>query len=129
MDIEMITVKNILPVEDNPQDVELTLKALEEHGLADRVASVDDGVEALDYLYRRGKFENRPAGNPIVVLLNNKMPQLNGLEVLKTIKTDERLKTIPVVVLTSSGETPDLIDFYKRGANAYVVSLSISPSS
>jgi CheY-like chemotaxis protein len=121
MDIEIITVKNILLVEDDPQDVELTLKALEEHGLANRVAVVDNGAEALDYLYRQGKFETRPAGNPVVILLDNKMPQLNGLEVLKTIKTDARLKTIPVVALTSSGETPDLIEFYKHGANAYVV--------
>jgi len=121
MDVEIITVKNILLVEDDPQDVELTLKALEEHGLANRVAVVDNGAEALDYLYCQGKFENRPAGNPIVVLLDNKMPQLDGLEVLKAIKTDVRLKTIPVVVLTSSGETLDLIEFYKHGANAYVV--------
>ena len=121
MDIEIITVRNILLVEDDPQDVELILTALEEHGLANRVAVVENGAEALDYLYRQGKFETRAAGNPIVVLLDNKMPQLDGLEVLKTIKSDERMKTIPVVMLTSSGETPDLIEFYKQGANAYVV--------
>ena len=121
MDIEIITVKNILLVEDDPQDVELTLKALGEHGLARRVAVVDNGAEAVDYLYRRGKFETRAAGNPMVVLLDNKMPQLDGLEVLNTIKADERLKTIPVVVLTSSDETRDLIDFYEHGANAYVI--------
>lgn len=121
MDIEIITVKNILLVEDDPQDVELILKALGEHGLANRVAVVDNGAEALDYLYRQGKYQTRAAGNPIVVLLDNKMPQLDGLEVLKTMKADERLKTIPVVALTSSGETRDLTDFYQHGANAYVV--------
>jgi CheY-like chemotaxis protein len=113
--------KNILLVEDDPRDVELTLAALEEHHLANKVAVVENGVEALDYLYRRGKFETRPGGNPILVLLDNKMPKVSGLEVLKTIKTDPHLKVIPVVVLTSSRETPDLIEFYKHGVNAYVV--------
>jgi CheY-like chemotaxis protein len=108
-------------VEDDPGDVELTLAALEENNLANKVAVVNDGEEALDYLYRRGKFKMRSGGNPIVVLLDNKMPKVNGLEVLKTIKADEDLKTIPIVVLTSSRETPDLIEFYKHGVNAYVV--------
>ena len=101
--------------------MELTLAALEEYHLANKVAVVDNGAEALDYLYRRGKFKTRAGGNPIVVLLDNKMPKVNGLEVLKTIKADEHLKMIPVVVLTSSRETPDLIEFYKHGVNAYVV--------
>ncbi len=121
MDTEMVRIKNILLVEDDARDVQLTLAALEEHHLANKVAVVRDGAEALDYLYRRGEFKTRAGGNPIVVLLDNKMPRVNGLEVLKTIKTDEHLKVIPVVVLTSSRETPDLIEFYKHGVNAYVV--------
>jgi CheY-like chemotaxis protein len=102
-------------------DVKLTLAALEESHLANRVAVVENGQEALDYLYHRGKFEMRSSGNPIVVLLDNKMPKVNGLEVLKTIKADEHLKIVPVVVLTSSREAPDLVEFYKHGVNAYVV--------
>jgi CheY-like chemotaxis protein len=121
MDSEKINIKSILLAEDDPRDVELTLAALEENHLANKVAVVGNGEEALDYLYRRGKFKMRVGGNPIVVLLDNKMPKVNGLEVLKTIKADEHLKTIPVVVLTSSRETPDLIEFYKHGVNAYVV--------
>src|SRR3984893_5364225 len=113
--------KTILLAEDDAGDVELTLSALEENHLANRVAVVNNGEEALDYLYRRGKFRMRGGGNPILVLLDNKMPKVNGLEVLKTIKSDERLKLIPVVVLTSSRETPDLTEFYKHGVNAYVV--------
>jgi CheY-like chemotaxis protein len=121
MDTEAVNIKNILLVEDDPRDVELTLAALEEHNLANRVSVVDNGAEALDYLYRRGKFKTRDGGNPIVVLLDNKMPKVSGLEVLKTMKADEHLKSIPVVVLTSSRETPDLIEFYEHGVNAYVV--------
>jgi CheY-like chemotaxis protein len=121
MDTEIRSIKNILLVEDDPQDVELTLAALEEHHLANKVAVVRDGAEALDYLYRRGEFKTRAGGNPIVVLLDNKMPKVGGLEVLKTIKADAHLKMIPVVALTSSRETPDLIEFYKHGVNAYVV--------
>jgi CheY-like chemotaxis protein len=121
MDTEITNIKNILLVEDDPRDVELTLAALEEQHLANKVAVVGNGAEALDYLYCRGEFKMRAGGNPIVVLLDNKMPKVNGLEVLKTIKADEHLKVIPVVALTSSRETPDLIEFYKHGANAYVV--------
>jgi len=121
MDSQSINIKNILLVEDDPADVELTLQALEDNHLANRVAVVENGEEALDYLYRRGKFKMRSGGNPIVVLLDNKMPKVNGLEVLKTIKADEHLKIIPIVVLTSSRETPDLVEFYKYGVNAYVV--------
>ena len=121
MDNEFINIKNILLVEDDPGDVELTLSALEDNHLANRVAVVENGEEAMDYLYRRGKYKMRSGGNPIVVLLDNKMPKVNGLEVLKTIKADELLKIIPVVVLTSSRETPDLVEFYKHGVNAYVV--------
>jgi CheY-like chemotaxis protein len=114
-------VKNILLVEDDPRDVELTLAALEEHHLANKVAVVGDGAKALDYLYRRGEFKTRVGGNPILVLLDLKMPKVNGLEVLKIIKADEHLKIIPVVVLSSSRETPDLVECYKHGVNAYVV--------
>ena len=113
--------KNILLVEDDPRDVELTLAALEQRQLANKVFVVNDGADALDYLYRRGKFDRRSGDDPIVVLLDNKMPKINGLEVLKIIKADEILKVIPVVVLTSSREMPDLVEFYKHGVNAYVV--------
>jgi CheY-like chemotaxis protein len=121
MDTEMVEIKKILLVEDNPQDMELIMAGLEENHLANQVAVVRDGAEALDYLYCRGKFQTRPPGNPILVLLDNKMPKVSGLEVLKIIKMDESLKAIPVVALTSSRETPDLIEFYKHGVNAYVV--------
>ncbi|HSY17705.1 MAG TPA: response regulator [Candidatus Acidoferrales bacterium] len=117
----MRNIKNILLVEDDLKDVELTLAALEEHHLANAVFVVHDGAEALDYLYHRGKYAARAPGNPVVVLLDNKMPKVTGLEVLKLIKGDEQLKMIPVVVLTSSREAPDLLEFYKHGVNAYVV--------
>jgi CheY-like chemotaxis protein len=121
MDSKMIETKNILFAEDDEGDVELTLAALEENHLAHKVAVVSNGEEALDYLYRRGKYKTRVAGNPVVVLLDNKMPKVTGLEVLKIIRADEDLRTIPVVVLTSSREMPDLVEFYKYGVNAYVV--------
>jgi CheY-like chemotaxis protein len=121
MDTKTTNVSNILLVEDDPKDVELTLAALEEHHLANKVTVVRDGEKALDYLYRRGSFETRAGGNPILVLLDLKMPKVNGLEVLKIIKADEHLKAIPVVVLSSSRETPDLVECYKHGVNAYVV--------
>ena len=121
MQSENRSIKNILLVEDDPRDVQLTLDALAEHNLANKVFVVHDGAEALDYLYHRGKFTDRAPGNPVVVLLDNKMPKVSGLEVLKIIKADPKLKTIPVVVLTSSRETPDLIEFYQHGVNAYVV--------
>jgi CheY-like chemotaxis protein len=117
----MAELKRILLAEDNPKDVELTLTALEEHNLANEVVVVNDGAEALDYLYRRGKFAMRAKTNPAVVLLDLKMPKMDGLEALRTIKADERLKTIPVVILTSSREEKDLVETYKLGVNAYVV--------
>jgi CheY-like chemotaxis protein len=116
------TINNkIVLVDDDPQDVKMTLAALEESHSANDVDVVSDGAEALDYLYHRGKFQTRPDGNPILVLLDNKMPKVSGLQVLKTIKADEYLKLIPVVAFTSSRETKDIIEFYKHGVNAYVV--------
>jgi len=114
-------IKNILLVEDDPRDVELTLNGLAEYNLANKVVVVRNGEEALDYLYRRGSFEARTGGNPVVVLLDIKMPKITGLEVLRAIKADEQLKMIPVVVLSSSRETPDLTECYRIGVNAYVV--------
>jgi CheY-like chemotaxis protein len=121
MNTEKLDIKKILMVEDDPRDVELTLAALEEHHLANQVAVVRDGAEALDYLYSRGKFKARAEGLPVLVLLDLKLPKVSGLEVLKIIKADEHLKIIPVVVLTSSRETPDVAECYRHGVNAYVV--------
>jgi len=117
----MEDLKRILLAEDSVKDVELTLTALEEKHLANKVDVVRDGEEALDYLYRRGPFQSRPGGNPAVVLLDIKMPKVNGLEVLRQIKSDEKLKTVPVVVLTSSREEQDMVESYRLGVNAYVV--------
>jgi len=117
----MAELKRILLVEDNPNDVELTLKGLKEHNLANEVVVARDGVEALDYLYRRGQFADRSQGNPAVILLDLNLPRIDGLEVLKKIRSDDQLKLVPVVVLTSSREERDLMEAYKLGANAYVV--------
>ena len=117
----MEPIHSILLVEDNPQDVELTLAALGEHHLANEVVVATDGEEALDYLHRRGRFKLRTDGNPAVVLLDLKMPKVDGLEVLREIKQNERLRNIPVVMLTSSREEQDLIRSYGLGVNAYVV--------
>jgi len=117
----MVDLKTILIVEDNPQDVELTLEALSTHNLANNVIAVGDGVEAIDYLTYKGKFESRIKGNPSVILLDIKMPRMDGIEVLEYIRADEKLKMIPVVMLTSSREEPDLVKCYKLGVNAYVV--------
>jgi CheY-like chemotaxis protein len=114
-------IKRILLVEDNPKDVELTLAALGEHNLANEVVVVRDGAEALDYLFARGKYLMRSGNSPAVVLLDLKLPKVDGLEVLHSIKTDPHLKTIPVVMLTSSREEKDLVESYKLGVNAYVV--------
>jgi CheY-like chemotaxis protein len=114
-------LKRILIAEDNPNDLELTLAALAENHLANEIVTVRDGAEALDYLYARGAFANRPAGAPAVVLLDLKMPKVDGLEVLKQIKGDPRLHTTPVVMLTSSAEEADLVRSYELGVNAYVV--------
>jgi CheY-like chemotaxis protein len=111
----------ILLVEDDPNDVELTLSALAENGLANEVFVARDGEEALDYLYRRGAYASREEGNPIVVLLDLKLPKVDGMEVLERVKADPHLKSIPVVVLTSSREEQDLVKCYNSGTNAYVV--------
>ena len=111
----------ILLVEDDPKDVELTLTALEEYNLANEVIVARDGEEALEYLYSRGKFKTRSNDNPSVMLLDLKLPKVDGLEVLKQIKSDEKLRMIPVVVLTSSKEEKDMVASYRLGVNAYVV--------
>ena len=114
-------LKRILLMEDNPKDVELTLAALDEHNLANEVVVTRDGAEGLDYLYMRGQFQMRANGNPAVILLDLKMPKVDGLEVLRQVKSDPGLKTIPVVMLTSSREEKDLVLSYNLGVNAYVV--------
>jgi CheY-like chemotaxis protein len=108
-------------VEDDPRDVELTLTALEEYNLANEVVVVGDGEEALDYLNCRGAFKMRAPDNPAVMLLDLKLPKVDGLEVLREVKNDERLRLIPVVVLTSSREEKDMVASYKLGVNGYVV--------
>lgn len=117
----MNTLKRILLVEDSPKDIELTLTALAEHRLANEVVVVRDGAEALDYLYRRGAFRDRPNGEPAVVFLDLKLPKVDGLEVLRQVKTDAQLRRLPVVIVTSSREEPDVARSYELGANAYVV--------
>jgi CheY-like chemotaxis protein len=117
----MDVLKRILLAEDDPKDIELTLAALSDHNLANEVAIARDGVEALDYLYRRGSFAQRPPGNPVVIMLDLKMPRLDGIQVLRQLKADEHMRLIPVVVLTSSRESLDLEDCYWLGVNAYVV--------
>ena len=111
----------ILLVEDDPKDLELTLTALEEYNFANEVIVARDGEEALEYLYSRGKFMTRSSGNPSVMLLDLKLPKVDGLEVLKQIKSEEKLRMIPVVVLTSSKEEKDMVASYRLGVNAYVV--------
>jgi CheY-like chemotaxis protein len=108
-------------VEDDPKDVELTMTALEGYNLANEVIVAHDGEEALDYLYRRGIYSTRSNDHPAVILLDLKLPKIDGLEVLRQVKSDDNLKIIPVVVLTSSREEKDLVSSYKLGVNAYVV--------
>jgi len=118
---DMDKLGRILMVEDDPKDVELTMTALEDYNLANEVVVTGDGEEALDYLYSRGKYQSRSSDNPAVILLDLKLPKVDGLEVLKQIKSDAKLKVIPVVVLTSSKEEKDMVASYKLGVNAYVV--------
>lgn len=114
-------LKHILLVEDDPTDVEFIMTGLAENNLANMVFAVQDGAEALDYLYYRGKFADRTDGEPVVILLDLKLPKIDGLEVLRQIKTDEKLKCLPVVILTSSNEDQDIAEGYKLGANSYIV--------
>lgn len=111
----------ILMVEDDPKDVELSMTALEDYNLVNEVVVARDGEEALDYLFCRGKFQDRSSDNPAVILLDLKLPKVDGLEVLREIKSDAKLRLIPVVVLTSSKEEKDMVTSYKLGVNAYVV--------
>ena len=117
----METIGRILLVEDDPKDTELTMTALEEYNLSNEVVVATDGEEALDYLYYRGKFQRRSGENPAVMLLDLKLPKIDGHEVLQRVKADDNLKMIPVVVLTSSREERDMLSSYKLGVNAYVV--------
>lgn len=117
----MPLTKPILLVDDNLNDIELALNALKRNNLGDNVVTARHGGEALDYLYRRGTFAGREGHDPVVVLLDLKMPKVDGFEVLQAIKADEKLKTTPIVMLTSSKEEADLINCYRLGVNAYVV--------
>jgi CheY-like chemotaxis protein len=114
-------LKPILLVEDNPKDLELTLLALEKTNLANDVVTVRDGAEAVDYLFRKGIYSQRQSGNPAVVLLDLKLPKIDGIEVLEMIKAEPTLQTVPVVMLTTSREERDLTRSYKLGVNAFVV--------
>ncbi len=114
-------IKKILIVDDSPKDVELAISALREKNLANEVIVAEDGEEALDYLYRRGNYADYEKGNPAVILLDIKMPKMNGIELLKHIKADPEFQYIPVIMVTSSREEKDLIESYKLGANSYVV--------
>ena len=117
----MAPLKRILLAEDNAHDVELTLAALEEYNLANEVVVVHDGAEALDYLFHRGKFATHANGLPVVVMLDLKMPKVDGLQVLQQMRNDPKLKHVPVVMITSSREEQDLVRSYQLGVNAYVV--------
>lgn len=117
----MSLLKRILLVEDSVEDAELALKALADHHLANEILHLRDGAEALDFFYRRGEFTGRTNGQPAVVLLDLKMPRVDGIEVLRQMKGDPDLKMIPVVIMTSSREERDLVESYRLGVNAYVV--------
>jgi CheY-like chemotaxis protein len=117
----MIDLRTILLVEDNPKDLELILEALAENNLANRVTVVRDGVEALEYLRYEGNYGLRKQGDPAVILLDIKMPRMDGIEVLEAIRSDDKLRRLPIVMLTSSREEPDLKRCYELGVNAYVV--------
>ncbi|MBI5646897.1 MAG: response regulator [Ignavibacteriae bacterium] len=117
----MTLLKNILLVEDNTKDIELTLAALKNRGLLNRVVTARDGIEALEYLRCTGRYANRITGNPAVILLDIKMPRMDGITALRTIRADATLSMIPIVMLTSSREDPDLRQCYAAGVNAFVV--------
>ena len=114
-------LKTILLVDDSPRDRELVRNTLAEYNLLNAIVELTDGVEALDYLYKRGSYADRADGYPVVILLDLKMPKVDGLEVLRVVKSDPVLRLIPVVVMTSSREEQDLIRSYELGVNAYVV--------
>jgi two-component system, response regulator len=115
-------IVEVLLVEDNPRDAELTIRAFKRHNLANQLFHVEDGAEGLDFLFARGKYEGRRADiSPKVVLLDLKLPKVNGLEILRIMKSDSRLRTIPVVMVTSSAEDPDIKAAYDLGANGYVI--------
>ena len=115
------TIRSILLAEDSPADAEMAIDALREAHLVNPIVHVEDGIDALDYLHARGKYAGRPEGLPAVLLLDIKMPRLDGLEVLRELRNDEQLKRLPVVVLTSSREETDLARSWDLGVNAYVV--------
>ncbi|HUJ58170.1 MAG TPA: response regulator [Kofleriaceae bacterium] len=116
-----MTTRTILLVEDNPDDAELTIRAFEKHKIANRVIHVEDGAEALDYLFATGTYAGRdPGASPTVVLLDLKLPKVSGLDVLKRMRADDRTKRLPVVVLTSSNEEADMLSSYNLGANSFV---------
>jgi CheY-like chemotaxis protein len=117
----MPTLTRILLVEDNLRDAEMLLSAFDECGLSRKIVLVRDGVEALDYLYRRGDYVDEPEGNPSVVLMDINMPKMGGLDVLRKMRADPRLRMVPVMLLTSSHEDRDLLEGYKLGANAFAV--------
>ncbi|MBB1088162.1 response regulator [Lysobacter sp. SG-8] len=117
----MSKLRTILLAEDSPADAEMAIDALREAHLANPIVHVEDGVEALDYLLRRGRFADRPEGDPAVLLLDIKMPRVDGLEVLRQLRADEALKSLPVVILSSSREESDLARSWDLGVNAYVV--------
>lgn len=117
----METLRRILLVEDDPMDIELILSALADYNLANDITVLRDGAEALDYLYRRGACALRPEGNPVVIFLDLKMPRVDGVQVVRQLKSDEQMRSIPIVILTSSRESGDLEECYRLGANAYVV--------
>jgi two-component system, response regulator len=112
---------DILLVEDNPYDAELTLRGLKDQQLANNITWVKDGVAALDYVFRRGEYANRTDSGPRLIFLDLKMPRLNGIEVTRAIKADERTKRIPIVIMTSSKEESDIVESYNLGANSYIV--------
>jgi DNA-binding response OmpR family regulator len=116
-----VKLNHILVVEDNENDLELTMDALKSRNIANDIAVARDGAEALDYIFSRGKWEGRETGNPAVILLDLKLPKVNGLEVLKQLRENEATELVPVVILTSSNEEKDIIEGYRLGTNAYVV--------
>jgi CheY-like chemotaxis protein len=119
--MEEIDQVDILLVEDNPLDAELTMRGLKDQKVANSITWVKDGEEALDYVFRRNAYANRVDGGPRLILLDLKMPRVNGIEVTRAIKADERTKRIPIVIMTSSKEESDIVDSYNLGANSYIV--------